>query len=120
MSTYAYAATVVRVIDGDTVVLNVDLGFRTRHESAFRLYGIDAPEVNTAGPEGEAARDHLRSLLPVGRRVYIETRKSADKYGRWLATVWLDDDPDAAVITPPINDQLVASGHARVYDGGAR
>ena len=111
---YHYNATVVRVIDGDTVALNVDLGFRTWHESPFRLYGIDAPEVGAAGTEGEEARVFLRDLLPPGQRVVAQTQRSADKYGRWLATVWVAGDELS------VNERMVDAGHARPYDGGPR
>lgn len=111
---YTYNAKVIRVIDGDTVVLNVDLGFRTWHESPFRLFGIDAPEINRVGLEGENARDFLMAALPVGLSVTVKTEKSADKYGRWLATIWKGE------LEASINTQMIEAGHAVFYDGGAR
>lgn len=111
---YIYNAKVIRVIDGDSVALNVDLGFRTWHESPFRLMGIDAPEINAAGPEGETSRDYLKTLLPVGSLVTVKTEKAADKYGRWLGTVW------PVGILNSINQQMIDAGHAKPYSGGVR
>lgn len=82
---YEYKAEVVRIIDGDSVVLRVDVGFRMTTEQSFRLYGIDTPELRSSDPdERKAARDakeHLAAYLPVGSFVKLKTHK-ADKYGR--------------------------------------
>lgn len=112
--TYSYNAKVVRVVDGDTVVLNVDLGFRTWHESPFRMLGIDAPEINAAGTNGEDSRDWLRAVLPVGLAVRIETQRSADKYGRWLATIWTGESGVS------VNEASIEARMSRPYDGGPR
>lgn len=99
----------MRVVDGDTVVVDVDLGFRLRQEMVVRLAGIDAPETRAAGPEGEAAAEHLRSLLPVGSTVFARTEKPRDRYGRWLA--WLRRTPFGV----SVNSAMVEAGHARWY-----
>lgn len=84
--TYTYNATVTRVVDGDTVDLMVDLGFRVTTKIRTRLLGINAPEVST--PEGCVSRDRLREHLPVGTEVVVSTFKDpTDKYGRWIATL---------------------------------
>ncbi len=95
--------------------LDLDLGFSIwTHRQPFRLAGIDAPELGT--PEGRAARDWLRALLPVGTSlVAITQRDSTEKYGRYLAHLYLPDEPIRSV-----NEQLIEAGHARAYDGGAR
>ncbi len=105
---YHYRATVVRVVDGDTVDLTVDLGFRATFTDRFRLYGIDAPEVRYPTYDaGQAARLWLTELLPPGTPVVTETHKPpTDKYGRWLATLWLGGHD--------VNAALVAAGHAVV------
>ena len=112
---YEYRATIASIYDADTCRLNVDLGFGIwTAKRAFRLAGIDAPELGT--PEGLAARDWLRALLPVGTPVIAITQKDAgDKYGRYLASLYLPDQPVWS-----INEQLIEAGHARPYDGGAR
>lgn len=103
---YSYMAKVVRWIDGDTVILKVDLGFRMSFTDAFRLMGIDTPE---RGEEGWAeAKMEAERLAPVGSSAVVWTHKS-DKYGRWLATI----HPDELIDT--VNFHLLASGHAVSY-----
>lgn len=109
---YKYCATVRRIIDGDTLDLDVDMGFRAwRMKERFRLTGLDAPESNRAASAaaGRAARDYLAELVPVGSIVTIETAKDPDNFGRWLATVWHEGRN--------INEALIEAGHAarKVY-----
>jgi endonuclease YncB( thermonuclease family) len=73
-----YPATVVRVIDGDTIVLNLDLGFNLTLEMNCRVFGINAPELRTDA--GKLARDYASSLLPVGDKVLVWSH-GWDKYG---------------------------------------
>lgn len=96
-------AVVKRVVDGDTVVLDIDLGFRTwLTDQHFRLVSVgpdggpvrfDAPEVSgaKASEAGRAARAALAELLPPESNVTVQTFKGddRDKYGRWLAAIWL-------------------------------
>lgn len=108
---YNYSATIVRWVDGDTVDLRVDLGFRMMAETRFRLYGIDTPE---RGQEHYAEATALAAqLAPAGSPVQISTHKDPDKYGRWLATIFT-----AAEAT--VNETLVAAGYAKPYFGGTR
>lgn len=95
---YEYRAIVTKVYDGDTITVDWDLGRKVwiRDES-IRLVdkdgrGVDAPEVRGGDrPEGLRSRDYLRHLV-LGREVIIKTRKdSQEKYGRYLASVWLED-----------------------------
>ena len=100
---YKYRATIGRVVDGDTVDVLVFLGFRVTHEVRVRLMGINAPERNALG--GSEATAFVKGKLPVGREVIIETFKNpTDKYGRWLATIYLDE--------VNLNELIVAEGHA--------
>ena len=93
---FDYRATVVKVTDGDSLKLNVDLGFDTWHVGAFRLLGLAARELGQPG--GPEARDHLAELLPPGTRVQIQSVK-ADKFGgRYLAYVTLPDDRPLAAL----------------------
>lgn len=83
---FEYDAIVERVVDGDTVRVDVDLGFYAHSKNVrLRFLRVFAPELRAAG--GLAARDELMRLLPVGTRVRIATKK-IDPYGRWLAEVW--------------------------------
>lgn len=86
---YEYIASIHRVVDGDTVDMEVDLGFSTHIRERFRLTGIDAPETNTK--EGFAATQALQAFLPVGKVVKIVTTKDKrEKFGRYLAVIFVD------------------------------
>jgi micrococcal nuclease len=83
---FTYAAKIVHVVDGDTVDLTVDLGFRVKFDIRARVYGINAPEVSTT--PGRMVRDWLREHVKAGDQVTIQTFKApGDKYGRWLAKI---------------------------------
>lgn len=85
---YIYAATVVRIFDGDTIRADIQLGFRLHADLDLRLFGCNAREL--AEPGGVEAQDHLVDLL-ICKSVTVQTVKP-DKYGdRWLARVWLAD-----------------------------
>lgn len=100
---YSYAANLRRVIDGDTVVLDLDLGFRLwRENESYRLARIDAPELRDE-PAGPAARDALAAHLGAAASLMVQTSR-ADKYGRWLVELYADGRN--------VNDWLVASGLA--------
>lgn len=109
---YEYRARVLRVIDGDTLEAEIDLGFRVFLRGTLRLAGINAPEVH--GPErprGLAATRHLEELLkqftPADGSVLIRTEKDrTEKYGRYLAVLVAGD--------VNVNERLVADGSAVV------
>lgn len=93
---YEYLAVVERVVDGDTAVLQVDLGFHTWHVGNFRLLGAAARELRQPG--GVEARNHLMQLLPIGTQVRIRSVKD-DKYGgRYDAAVTLSDGRDLVML----------------------
>ena len=77
MMIYIYKAELIRVIDGDTVELIIDLGFDTSRHERFRLYGIDAPEVNTAA--GKEAKAWLWEALQPLEAIYVETLQHKTK-----------------------------------------
>ncbi|MEP4195996.1 MAG: thermonuclease family protein [Aliishimia sp.] len=92
---YAYKAEIVRIIDGDTVVADIDLGFNTwRRGEHLRMMGVEAPEAGTL--EGDLATERLRELIG-GRELFICTHKMKRKdreakgsFGRYLATFYFD------------------------------
>lgn len=88
---YHYKARLLRVIDGDTVELIIDLGFETFKECSCRLYGINTPELRKASEKEAAikAKEYLQSLFN-GDQVYIHSKK-LDKYGRPLVTIYVGD-----------------------------
>lgn len=84
---YEYKARVAKIIDGDTLVAVVDLGFYAYVHQHFRLLNYEAPEIR--GPEsplGVIAKAKLEELLPIDTEILIRTEK-ADSFGRWLAEV---------------------------------
>jgi micrococcal nuclease len=96
--------------DGDTLMLEIDRGFNDVSLRDTRLARLNAPELK--GPSrdrGLRARDRLRELCPVGTRVYVRTYKDKDKYGRYLADLYV---VDAEGSLRCINDQLIAEGVA--------
>lgn len=117
---YEYRATVLRVMDGDTVDLEVDLGLETLRRIRCRLAGIDAPELKTA--EGQAAREHLVEILADyaargGGFLLCRTIKDRrEKYGRYLVELRPGDQP----AFQSASDRMIHDGFARPYDGGAR
>jgi len=107
---YIYKARIVSAYDGDTVRADIDLGMEITHvNQILRLYGINAPEMR--GDEREAgilARDFLRNAI-LDKEVILHThRDKKGKYGRWLATIWLNG--------VSVNDLMVGTGHAVFRD----
>jgi micrococcal nuclease len=107
MTTWTVPATVVRIIDGDTLILDLDLGWGIRRPlERCRLGRCNAPELST--PEGVAARDYVVGLLPLGTAVAFVSKK-LDNYGRPLGEVIFADGKDN------LTDLLLGSGHAVPY-----
>jgi micrococcal nuclease len=110
---YTYKAEVIRVIDGDTVVLNIDLGFKIHHITPCRLAGINAPEMNSTDEKVRAAavasKEYLISLLPEETEVTIISKK-LDKYGRPVVDFLAESNKYWSV-----NDLMRKSGHATIY-----
>lgn len=115
MPAWTVPATIIRVIDGDTIEADLDLGWHITYRAKIRLADINCPEIIT--PEGRAARDYVTARMvalmpadglghPLAAPVNV-TSHALDKYGRVLGTVW----------TAPgvsLNDALIAAGHAVV------
>ena len=109
---YTYKAKVMHWADGDSVWLEVDLGFRMKTITFFRLYGIDTPE---RGQPGYAeAKAFVEKLAPAGTEVTIDTYKNPDKYGRWLVEIGVDEDHFT------VNNELIDAGLAKPYFGGRK
>lgn len=83
---FVYHGTVDRVVDGDTIDVELDLGFNVKIKLRTRLFGLNAPELSTV--EGKALRGELMAMLPRGEPIVVRTYRSAgDKFGRWLAII---------------------------------
>jgi micrococcal nuclease len=106
---YEYRAYVRKVYDGDTITVDIDLGFNVvLHDQRIRLLKVKAPEVRGKDKEvGLATRDVLRQKI-IGKWIRLRTEQDKKgKYGRWLAEVWLDD--------LCINSWLLSEGLAQEY-----
>jgi micrococcal nuclease len=116
---YTYKAIVLRWVDGDTVWLEVDLGFRIKLTSDFRLYGINTPEHNQAGFHEATA--YAEAHAPEGSGIVIRSFKDPDKYGRWIVKIYVASAILVGVTyIPELNEALVASGLAVPYFGGTK
>lgn len=109
---YEYSARLVRIVDADTWIVDVDLGMHIwMHAVRVRGVGVDAPE-RADGPLWQAAREWVAVWFaehcPEQRFVLRTVLDRPDKYGRVLGFVVA---PDGRVL----NDDLVASGHADPY-----
>lgn len=109
---YEYDATLVRVVDGDTIVVKIDLGFKVEVEQTCRLYGIDTPElIGETRTAGLAAKAFVEmSLAAATGKLRVKTHKPLrDKYGRYLVEVLYPlGDVDVN-----LNEQLVEFGYAK-------
>ena len=108
---YVYDVDVISVYDGDTLNVDIDLGFSIWiKDKSLRLYGIDAPEVRGQTRErGLVVRDWLRERIEQGQTILIESiSDQPDKYGRYLAILYIDG--------VNINQLMIYEGLARPYN----
>lgn len=114
---FTYKATVLGVVDGDTLDLRVDLGFHINTTIRARVLGVDTPEINKAATSaaGKAAKDFVGQWCGFSNaEVVIQTEKDpGDKYGRWLAKV-------TNAKGESLTEAIIAAGHGKAYDGGAK
>lgn len=118
MSDYTYDAELIRVVDGDTVDLDVDLGFKVRVRERFRIYGINSPEkTGKTKAYGDAATAYLQELFDDSHYVYeIKTRvDNQEKFGSYLCEVI---GQHVSGRTLNFGDEMVKAGHAVGYFGG--
>lgn len=103
-----YLGKVTRVVDGDTVEVELSLGWGNFLREKVRLFGINTPEMPTT--EGVAAKDHLFNLIFGGSPtlMFRSMKDKRDKYGRILLVLHRPD------FTESINDRMVRDGHAVV------
>jgi len=105
---YEYKAIVTYVVDGDTVDVEIDLGFKIKVVQRLRLARIDTPERTQPGYA--AARDFVREVT-LNKTVTIKTEK-VSKWGYYLADVVIDGHN--------VSDMLLAAKLALPYDGGKK
>ncbi len=121
---YTYNIQVVKVIDGDTIDANIDLGFDISVKKRIRFMGINTPESRTRDLEekakGLAAKDRVCQLLDGCNRIQL-TSHGVGKFGRCLGELHLDTVDGKEVLTmESLNQLLIKEGHAVEYHGGKR
>jgi micrococcal nuclease len=116
-----YDVTVIKIVDGDTVDVDIDLGFGIcLKDERVRIMGIDTPESRTRDKVedlfGEAAKSRLKELMAEGGKlITTEDRKGEDmkgKFGRILGDFEIDGKR--------VTDIMIEEGHAVAYFGGSK
>ena len=115
---YEYGCKVTRVVDGDTIDVDLDLGFDIIYKCRVRLYGIDTPESRTRNKDekvrGKLAAKFLKDAILNGKNVILQTqlKDSKGKFGRVLASVVVDGIN--------INQRMVTNHLAVRYEGQSK
>jgi micrococcal nuclease len=115
-----YVKKVTKVVDGDTIDVDIDLGFDISFSSRVRLAGIDTPESRTTDKMEKAlgleAKAYLKHEIDAAKTVVIKTEKmdSSEKYGRILGWVFLDG------ANVSLNEKMIQDGHAWGYLGDTK
>ena len=120
---YTYKIKVTRVVDGDTVDAQVDLGFNTFITERIRLWGIDTPESRTRNKKEKAlglkAKKFLQELVKEykGQMMVRTSKDGKGKFGRILGDLIVPrlGEPELS-----FNQMLKDAGHARGYFGGSK
>lgn len=114
LTLYNYECIISRVVDGDTVDVDIDLGFDAwLKDQRVRLIEIDAPEVRTRDLAekqlGLESKEFLKSLLPQGKKVILLSKEfNKGKYGRIIGDFILDNKL--------VTEILLENGKATYYD----
>jgi endonuclease YncB( thermonuclease family) len=122
---FEYAATVKRVKDGDTLVMDIDLGFFVHIEEIVRLAHVDTPETINfdAGGLNDPAKSYIMACVPPGAGCVVRISRK-EKYGRWLAVILFRPGVSdrVEILRDPriLNEELVDRGFAKAYEGGKK
>ena len=119
---YEYKCKLVRVVDGDTIDVDVDLGFGVwMQKQRIRMYGIDTPESRTSDDVekvyGNAAKDFLVKWTNSGNLTLKTFKDGKGKYGRILGEIWYGDETGN---DHNINQLLIDNHHAVRYHGQSK
>ena len=117
---YTYKCVVTKVIDGDTIDVDIQLGFNViLYKQRIRLMGIDTPESRTRNLEekkrGLLSKQYVVDRCPVGSNIMIESLDRG-KFGRILGNIW--EAGEEAHPDTTINKRMIADGFAVEYYGG--
>lgn len=111
---------VYKVVDGDTIDADIDLGFDISLTKRIRLAGVDTPESRTADANekkyGLESKDWLKHRLEFAKDIIIKTElpDSTEKYGRIIGHLFINNEEVS------LNNQMITEGYAWDYDGGTK
>ena len=111
---------ITKVVDGDTIDADIDLGFDISLSKRIRLAAVDTPESRTADANekkyGLQSKDWLKHRLEFAKDILIKTElpDSTEKYGRIIGHLFINNEPTS------LNDQMITEGYAWNYDGGTK
>ena len=124
VSVFEYNCKIVKVVDGDTADVDIDLGFGVwLKKQRIRFYGIDTPESRTRDLEekkyGLMAKDIVLHYLPIGSKQTLRTRQDGKgKYGRILGEFIIHDGKTDSQMT--INNWMIREHYAVAYFGQSK
>ena len=112
--------SVTKVVDGDTIDADIDLGFDISLTKRIRFAGIDTPESRTTNLKEKAmgleSKEWLKKALEGAKDIIIKTEKpdSTEKYGRIIGHLFINGQETS------LNNQMIDEGYALAYDGGTK
>ena len=112
--------SVTKVVDGDTIDADIDLGFDISLSKRIRLAGIDTPESRTTNVKEKAmgleSKEWLKKTLEGAKDILIKTElpDSTEKYGRIIGHLFINGQETS------LNNQMITSGYALAYDGDTK
>ena len=119
---YIYKCTVTKIIDGDTIDVDIHLGFDVvLTKQRIRLMGIDTPESRTRNLEekkrGLLSKQYMVDKCPIGSNITLHSLDRG-KFGRILGEIW-EEDVDFTTLEP-LNKRMITDGFAVEYYGGSK
>ena len=116
---YIYNAEVIKVVDGDTLIASISLGFDVYVKKRIRFQGFNAPESRTRDLEekklGLAAKARVKEILKENKNKFILKSHGVGKYGRCLGEIFVETLGENS-----LQKTLIIEGHGVEYDGGKR
>ena len=111
---------IIKVVDGDTIDADIDLGFDISLSKRIRLAAVDTPESRTADANekkyGLESKEWLKHKVENAKNILIKTElpDSTEKYGRIIGHLFINDQEKS------LNDQMIVEGYAWEYSGGTK